>query len=523
MPPEATLRAGGGFTGTGLGLPADWRRPLGALAMAWLAIGVLFAADWRDMAWQWWDSSTYNHILLVPPIIGWMVWQRREGLARLSPVAWQPGVALFALAAFLWVLGAFAGLSIARQAGAVAMLGASALALLGPRVGAGLAFPLCYTALLVPAGEELIPPLQMITAGLTIALVRLSGIPSVIDGVFIDTPAGLFEVAEACSGVKFLIAMIAFGLLVANACFVSWRRRMAFMAFCVAVPVLANGVRAFATILAAQYVGAKAATGFDHIVYGWVFFALVIALVVAVSWRFFDRPADDPMIDGEALAASSFLGRLERLSLKPALALALMAALAGGAQGWARAADGMEAALPAQVFLPQVPGWQRVDYAPAVWWQPRASGASHRLLGRYADAQGREVDVFAAFYPAQREGMEAGGFGEGALMPDSAWSWQSPGPSAGIAKSERLLANGRVGRIVQTYYRTGGLITGSNSRLKLANMADRLLLRERPTVLLILSAEEREGSDAAAALDAFRAATGPLDAWIDGMAGQRRE
>jgi exosortase/archaeosortase family protein len=62
-------------------------------------------------------------------------------------------------------------------------------------------------------------------------------------------------VAEACSGVKFLIAMVALGVLVANVCFRSWHRRAAFMALCVAVPILANGVRAWGTIYAAQYVG----------------------------------------------------------------------------------------------------------------------------------------------------------------------------------------------------------------------------------------------------------------------------
>jgi len=78
---------------------------------------------------------------------------------------------------------------------------------------------------LVPFGDELVPTLQMITADLTIALVHLSGIPAVIDGVFIDTPIGLFEVAEACSGVKFLVAMVALGSLAAHVCFASWWRR----------------------------------------------------------------------------------------------------------------------------------------------------------------------------------------------------------------------------------------------------------------------------------------------------------
>ena len=62
------------------------------------------------------------------------------------------------------------------------------------------------------------------------------------------------------------------------------------------------------------------------------------------------------------------------------------------------------------------------------------------------------------------------------------------------------------------------LITGSNVRLKLANMADRLLLRGDATTLLIVSAEEREGQRAQEAIDAFLTATGPVGAWMDRVA-----
>ncbi|MGQ4828503.1 archaeosortase/exosortase family protein, partial [Enterococcus faecalis] len=77
---------------------------------------------------------------------------------------------------------------------------------------------------------------------MTMVLLALAHIPATLDGVFITTPAGYFEVAEACSGVKFLIAMIAYGALVANVCFLRWRRRAAFMGVAVVVPILANGV-----------------------------------------------------------------------------------------------------------------------------------------------------------------------------------------------------------------------------------------------------------------------------------------
>lgn len=496
--------------------------PLIRLALAWAALLGAFASDWAAMADQWWNISTYNHALLVPLILGCLVWQRVPQLAGLTPRAWWPGAATFGAAALLWALGAFAELNLARQAGALAMMGGAVLALLGPRVAAALAFPLGYSAFLVPLGEELVPALQMVTAEITIALVRLSEIPARIDGVFIETPAGLFEVAEACSGVKFLIAMVAFGVLVANVCFVSWRRRAAFLALCVIVPILANGIRAWGTIAVAQVKGAAYAGGFDHIVYGWLFFAAVIAMTLALGWRYFDRPAGAPVVDEAALGTSPLLARLERLRIAPSAALLLMAALALGARGWVMAADRLAAPLPARIDLPAVPGWTRVDYTPRHWWEPRASGADHRLLGRYADASGRTVDVFFALYSAQRAGAEAGGFGEGALPPGSGWSWQSDGLPVQGTDTDRLLSDSGVSRAAETRYRHGGITTGSAARLKLAAMQDRLLLRERPTAMLILSAEQAPSQpDPAAALVAFRTATGPVDAWMDRVGGLR--
>jgi exosortase A len=521
MPPDiaARLRAGPGPLAR---LPAAWRAALARLGLAWAAILLAFLPDWGAMADQWWNTSTYNHILLVPAIVAWLVYERLSQLARLTPRAWWPGLALCAGAAFLWVLGDFAGLATARQLGLVALLGGSVPALLGSRVGAALAFPLAYMLFLVPFGDEIVPPLQMITAAITIALVHLSGIPAAIDGVFITTPAGLFEVAEACSGVKFLVAMIAFGVLAAGVCFESWRRRIAFLVVCLIVPVLANGVRAWGTIFAAQYVGADKASGFDHIVYGWIFFALVIALVLALSWRFFDRPPGQQPIDIEGILTSPSLARLERMRIGAIPALLALGAVVLLAQAWTRAADALSAPLPAEIALPQVAGWHRVDYAPQVWWEPRAHGADHRLLGRYADAAGHRVDVFLAVYASQDEGREAGGFGEGAVPQEGGkWAWLSPGAARDGARSDRLLAEGTITRSAYTWYRTGDLTTGSNARLKLANMADRLLLRERATTMLILSAEDRPHDAADSAIDSFLRAIGPVDRWMDRTAGLR--
>lgn len=473
------------------------------------------------MAGQWWNSSTYAHILLVPVIVGWLVVQRWDAVKQVEPAPCRWGLLPLGLAVLGWVLGSFAGLDLLRQAAAVAMLPSTALLLLGPRAFAALLFPLAYLLFLIPFGDELVPTLQTFTAHLTIALVGLSGVPAAIDGVFIDTPAGLFEVAEACSGVKFLIAMIALGALVANIGFRHWQRRAAFMALCIVVPVLANGVRAWGTIFAAQYVGIERAAGIDHLIYGWLFFALVIAAVLALSWRFFDRPRDGMMIDAQAIMADPRLDAIGGARMPGGTALALAAVLVGLGLGWSAAALSLAAPMPQQVFLPDVPGWQRAAQSVDAPWEPRAAGADHRLIGTYIDAQGRRVEAFYALYAAQADGQEAGGFGQGALVPSGDWSWSRSVSAPVGAKAEVLVYRGANERLAQTWYRTGTLLTGSNSRLKLANIGDRVAMRARPTAVLILSAEKREGNDPAQTLAAFQSSIGAIGPWMDRIAQSR--
>jgi len=314
-------------------LPLAWRAPLARLALAWAGLIAVAWGDWAEMARQWWDSSTYNHILLVPPILFWLVRLRLRDLMRLTPTGWWPGLILFACGMLAWLAGAAVEVNLASQFGAVVILQGATVTLLGPRVAAGLLFPLGYMLFLVPFGDEIIPVLQAVTAKLAVALTHVSGVPAVVSGVFIDTPAGLFEVAEACSGVKFLVAMVALGTLVAHLCFASWNRRVAFMFAAVVVPVLANGVRAWGTIYVAQSQGIEFAAGFDHIVYGWIFFAVVMATLLGTAWRFFDRSPDDRLVDPEAIEADPFLARLAATGMGQGHVLTVVLVLSAAA-GW---------------------------------------------------------------------------------------------------------------------------------------------------------------------------------------------
>ncbi|MCX9147658.1 exosortase A [Erythrobacter sp. WG] len=325
MPPEAAALPAARHAA----LPAAWRAPLAGLALGVLALVAVTAGAWGAMLHQWWNIDTYNHLLLVPFIIAWLVGLKARELAALSPQPFWPALGAVAAGLALWRAGEALGVNLLAQAGAVGAVQAAVVTVIGLRASLVLAVPLAFAAFLVPFGDEIIPPLQAITADIAIALVHFAGVPARIEGIHIHTPAGLFIVAEACSGVKFLIAMVALGVLVCATRLRRWTTRAAFIAACVIVPILANGVRAFATIYVAQFVGAERATGFDHIVYGWVFFAIVLAILLGAAWRFVEREPESHGWPPETIAGWAWLTRAEALRVSPGRAAGAIVAMAG--------------------------------------------------------------------------------------------------------------------------------------------------------------------------------------------------
>lgn len=492
-----------------------WRRHLVALAIAALAILAIFHRDVARLVTIWWTSTTFGHCLFIGPVIGWLVWQRREPLSRLTPRAWWPGLLLVALGGIGWLMGEAGGVSFARQFGLVVMLQGAVVTLLGAQVARGLLLPLCYAFFLVPFGEELEPPLQQLTVGIVMPLLHLVGVPAVSNGVLIHAGRYWFEVAEACSGAKFVIAMVAFGVLVANTCFLSWRRRAAFLVVSVVVPILANGLRAFGTIYAADLTSVEAAMGFDHIVYGWMFFGIVMAAVLAIGWRWFDRAPDAPAFDPATLRPPH--GGAIGLPLATVLTLALAGLWPVWAAGAARGGPPLAAPM-----LPRPAGWQRTG-VPTGDWHPFYPGADRMAAARYA-RNDLPVDLWIAVFATQGEGHKLGAFGTGVLREEDRWlRVDDEAPIAGGAVM-RITAPGPHGhaveRLVATWYVVGDTVTADERRVKIETMKAKLFGGPQRAVAIHLSVPIVAHRDARADLAALAAALGPTRVLADRAAGR---
>ncbi len=498
-----------------LAVVRGWPRALAAWGGVLLALGLLLRADVVHLVTRWWNSSTYGHCLLILPIIAWMLWQRRAGLARLAPQPWLPGAALMLGAGVVWLVGHLAGVTLLRHVAIVLLFQFSVPTVLGLAVARGVLFPLVFALFMIPVGEQLEPMLQTITAKLAMHYLDWAGVAAFNDGVFITIDNGDFQVAEACSGVRFLIAMVAFGALVSNVCFLGWRRRIAFMAAAVILPIIANSIRAWGTIYIAHLTTPQFARGIDHIVYGWIFFAVVMALLLAVGWRFFDRPVDDPFIDPVKLQdAATPPARPSRMMIA-----ALVAFGAGAiAPAYAMLMDARGAAHPTRALVLSAPaGWRQVAYRGTVPWRPIYKNPSAEAYATFVDAAGQPIDVYVAVFDRQYEAHEVVGYGQGAIEigDENVWAWaaNAPGPAGGTGF--QINKYGAARDVVQ-FYRVNGQMIGSPYTAKVEGLKARLLGGDPQAATLLISAERVDPlASARPAIDRFLAADGPAPALID--------
>ena len=274
---------------------------------------------------------------------------------------------------------------------------------------------------------------------------------------------------------------------------------LCFMAAAVIVPIIANGIRAFGTIYIAHHTSTDFASGFDHIFYGWFFFGFVLLLVMLIGWPFFDRKIDDPMIDADKINRGALVVESNFSWKQAAISLTVIVA---APVAWTSILAAQPSAVPEQIALPKVQGWERIDYQPLYEWKPRFDGANHYLLGRYKSlSSSKSVDVAVAVYDRQEEGREIVGYGQGAFDPQTEWSWTRDldAPSGGSAM--QITAPGPVVRNVLSFYQIGNKLTGSAAAVKLATLKTKLFGGSQQAVAILISAEKTGDSDQREAID----------------------
>lgn len=487
-----------------------WREAGTAMLAYLLLVLLAYRGTGLAMVAIWERSATFTHAFLVPPIVAWLVWRQRDVLRQLTPRAVPAMVPLLVVLAFGWWLGDLADVNAVMQLSFTALLVAGVPALLGWQVTRALMFPLAFLFFAVPIGEFMTPVLMQYTADFTVATLRASGIPVYREGLQFVIPSGRWSVVEACSGVRYLMASFMVGSLFGYLNYRSQRRRWLFCVLSLVVPVVANWLRAYLIVLVGHLSDNEIATGVDHLVYGWLFFGIVITALffIGARWSEPDAPVADRVqaVGGQGGRPSA--GRL--------LVVALAAAAAVVWPAWLQTPENLHAAPP-RLALPEAaePVWRSVE-DPITDWQPAILGARATRSGSYAgpDGPGSRVGLHLAYFRQQQEGSKAVSSVNALVDPnDTAWRAEAlgaadtagapPGVAAAGWRATTVTATGPVTALARpqllvwrTYW-VGGQFVGSDVQAKLLQAWMRLRGEPDDAAIVVIFTDLPADADAA--------------------------
>ncbi len=256
------------------------------LAIALLMTAIYYPVIHR-MTLQWYHDENYSHGFLVPLIAGYFVYERRESLKSCPVSPWNPGLLVVFLGLCQLITGYLATEYFTMRTSMIVLLAGILLYLFGKAVFRQLLLPVGYLMLMVPLPYILYNmiafPLKLFVTRISVGFLQLIGVVVLREGNIIIFPTTTLEVADACSGMRSLISLLAIGIAFAFYIRSTPLKRFLLIISAIPVAVFTNALRVIVTGVLAQYWGAQVAEGFFHEFAGLMVFALAMLILGGIG------------------------------------------------------------------------------------------------------------------------------------------------------------------------------------------------------------------------------------------------
>ncbi len=254
------------------------------LLVALVLMGALYSSALPSMVVKWYQDPNYSHGFIVPLVSGYAVYRRLDEIKETAVAPADRGLLLIVAALLLFVVASVVAENFSVGLSFVMALGGIVLYLFGRKVFGLLLFPLGYLFFMVPLPyavyDSIAFPLKLFIAKYSVILLKVMGVVVWREGNIIMFPNAVFEVADACSGIRSLMSLVALGVAFAYFTQKSFTARCAVTAAAVPIAVIANGLRVVITGMLARYWGAQAAEGFFHEFAGIAVFGIAVAMLM---------------------------------------------------------------------------------------------------------------------------------------------------------------------------------------------------------------------------------------------------
>ncbi len=241
---------------------------------------------------RWLHESTYYHCIAVPGIAGWLLWRRWERLKSAERKAWFPGLLLLGFGLLMYLAYARTGVRMVAGIAFPIILAGIVGTVYGSRPLKVAAVPIALLIFAVPFPEHAIGmvamPMQKISAIMTGKVAPLIGLQVVQQGINLDLHGFNFVVAEECSGMHSLVALLLTGVVLVELSQLHKYRKVLSVAIIPPVVLLANVVRLTVVLLLGEYFGPELALGamvhgFSDII---VYLAAVLGFILFIGWLY---------------------------------------------------------------------------------------------------------------------------------------------------------------------------------------------------------------------------------------------
>lgn len=468
-------------------------------------VAILFLALWTS--WSRFPAVWTNdrsHGWVIGGLCLWLLWRDRAEFKRVNPAPAYAIPLLFALS-LLWMFAVALSAQAVHLGLAPLILLAWLLAVRGGRsAGHGVQIAALFM-LAVPVWEALTGILQKLTVLANNLLLFVTRIPARVEGTMIHLPAGSLHVANSCAGINYLMSGLTLGACYAFLFTAQWRTRLKIVVAAGAVSILSNWIRVFGLVCIGYATDMRSSLMKDHVVYGWIVFAVFMPLFFHLARRIELADASKGTVTVRAATPSLEVPPKARLSA------AIFAAVSGPALYFFLSSTQRPAVLttePSGVAIPV-----SLAAAPSARdttsWEAGFSGADSHLSG-VATVSGTVVQVDRFVYGAQDQSSEMIGGGN-AIAVDSAVAGRSIiGPLDDQLRTviEVVIRTpDQQGRLAWYWYSVKGVSTSSSARAKLLELWA-FLGRSPSSEIIVLSAacSNRNCLPARSAL--FKAATG---------------
>ena len=513
--------------------PLHARRTVPGIAVAAVTLAMVVAAIWPALVTvsATWSQDEYSHAWLIPPL-ALLLFIYRFRSAERGGSRW-PGLVLSGAALILMLAGWATRNTTLSIYGLIAGAFGLTTAALGLRALGRLAAPLGFLVFIIPLPLaiyiSLSQSMQLLSSRLGVLLIRLVGVVVTRDGSIIELASGRLEVAEACSGLRYLFPLLSIAFLIATLVEDRWWKKAVLFVSAIPIAIVLNAVRVAMIGILVDRFGMAMAEGLQHEVEGFLVFALCVALLAVETQILLRIGAPGRLVHADALLPNRrSLGALRHWPTTPVFA-ASAGVLAAGALLLVLLpvrAELIPARRPLALFPMTIAGWQGRPH-PLDAETLGALGLTDYVMADYTDPQDGiddPVNFYVAYYETQKIGVQV--HSPRLCIPGGGWTIMSQASATLSAADGSTIPANRVmiqkngtRQLVYYWFEERGRRLTEETAIKLYALLDAVTRNRSDGALVRLVVPITDGDEDRAdrALQALvRAASGQLGTFVPG-------